>query len=60
MSKILTLEEAAAAINRPAATLRYWLVQGTGPRSFKLGRRRMFREEDVTAWVEAQYAEQQN
>ena len=51
MGKIFTLKEAAEQINRPEATLRYWLTRGEAPRSFKLGRRRMFREEDISAWI---------
>jgi hypothetical protein len=39
-----------------AATLRFWRHKGTGPKSFKVGRRLMYREEDVAAWLEAQYA----
>ena len=54
MGKILTTEGTAEKIGRPVATLRYYLVQGTAPRSFKMGRRRMFREEDVDAWLEKQ------
>lgn len=52
MSKLLTLEEAAAMLGRPASTLRYWVNQRTAPPSFKLGRRRMFRVEDVEAWID--------
>ncbi len=36
-------------------TLRYWRHAGTGPASFKLGRRVMYRKADVDAWIEAQY-----
>jgi excisionase family DNA binding protein len=52
MGKLLTVEEAAAMINRPVATLRYWVLQDTAPKSFKVGRRRMFRESDVEAWID--------
>lgn len=56
MVKLLTVSEAAQSMNRPEQTLRYWIQQGTAPRSFKLGRRRMFREEDVDAWLTEQMA----
>jgi predicted DNA-binding transcriptional regulator AlpA len=36
------------------ATLRYWRHLGTGPRSFRLGRRVVYRLADVGAWIEAQ------
>lgn len=51
VSKLLTLAETAAALNAPEQTLRYWVKIGEGPPSFKLGRRRMFREEDIEAWL---------
>lgn len=53
MSKLLTLDEAAELINRPPATLRYWVTRGEAPKSFKVGRRRMFRLEDVEAWIDS-------
>jgi hypothetical protein len=40
----------------PSATLRFWRHKGIGPKSFKVGRRVMYREDDVAAWLEAQYA----
>jgi len=44
-------------IRVPAATLRYWRHQGTGPQSFKMGPRRvMYRERDVLDWIDTQYA----
>lgn len=53
MSKLLTLDEAAELINRPPATLRYWVTRGEAPPSFKLGRRRMFPQDGVEAWIAA-------
>lgn len=38
----------------PAATWRYWAHIGSGPPSFKLGRRRVWRRTAVVAWLEAQ------
>ncbi|BBX69584.1 hypothetical protein MPSYJ_30450 [Mycolicibacterium psychrotolerans] len=38
----------------PLATLRYWTYTGTGPRSFKLGRRRAYRLSEVRSWLAAQ------
>ena len=35
----------------PKATWRYWASIGQGPRSFKLGRRRVWRKADVLAWI---------
>ncbi|MET7773773.1 helix-turn-helix domain-containing protein [Nocardia sp. NPDC005366] len=38
----------------PAATWRYWAHKGTGPASFKIGRRRVYRESVIRAWIEDQ------
>ncbi|MEU6563326.1 helix-turn-helix transcriptional regulator [Nocardia nova] len=42
----------------PAATWRYWAHIGdeTKPRSFKLGRRRVWRESAILAWIATQEA----
>lgn len=37
-----------------ASTWRYWAYMGTGPTSFKLGRRRVWRRDDVLAWIAEQ------
>ena len=51
---LLTFREAAELLRAPVATLRYWRHLGTGPRSFRLGRRVLNRRADVRAWIEAQ------
>jgi predicted DNA-binding transcriptional regulator AlpA len=38
----------------PASTWRYWAHIGTGPASFKLGRRRVWKRSTVLAWLESQ------
>lgn len=54
--KMMTLIEAAERTHLPAATLRYYRHRGDlGPKSFTIGRRVMYRESDVDAWIEAQY-----
>jgi excisionase family DNA binding protein len=53
---LLTLPEAAAYLRTPIATLRYWRHLGTGPRGFRLGRRVMFRREDLERWLTDQIA----
>lgn len=40
----------------PASTWRYWAHIGSGPASFKLGRRRVWKRSTVLAWLEAQEA----
>ena len=55
MEDLLTIDEAAVESRTPVATLRYWRHQGTGPKSFKVGRRVMYRRTDLRAWLQAQY-----
>ena len=52
--ELLTITEAAELLRAPVATLRYWRHLGTGPRSFRLGRRVLYRRDDLQAWVEEQ------
>jgi prophage regulatory protein len=40
----------------PASTWRYWAHIGSGPTSFKLGRRRVWKRSAVLAWLERQEA----
>ena len=51
---LLTISEAAELLRAPVATLRYWRHLGTGPRSFRLGRRVVYRRDDLLAWIDAQ------
>jgi predicted DNA-binding transcriptional regulator AlpA len=57
LGRLLTSAEVAEIIRVPQATLRYWRHIGIGPRSFKMGPRRvLYRENDVVAWVDQQIA----
>jgi len=51
---LLTTAEVAAITRTPASTLRYWRHLQSGPHSFRLGRRVVYRRSDVTAWLEEQ------
>jgi hypothetical protein len=53
-SGLLTLREAAAFLRAPVATLRYWRHLGIGPDGFRLGRRVMYRRDDLDRWVTEQ------
>lgn len=53
--ELLTIIEAAVLLPAPVATLRYWRHLGTGPRSFRLGRRVVYRRADLLGWMEAQH-----
>jgi predicted DNA-binding transcriptional regulator AlpA len=49
---LLTLEEIAAQVRVPIATLRYWRSRGEGPETFRLGRRVVAYQDAVDAWVQ--------
>ncbi len=51
--QLLTIAEAALLLRTPVATLRYWRHLGTGPRSFRLGRRVVYRRDDLQSWIDA-------
>ena len=51
--ELLTITEAAQLLRAPVATLRYWRHLGTGPPSFRLGRRVLYRDDDLRSWIDA-------
>ena len=56
MTKLMRLPDVAALTGVAEATLRFWRHTGTGPPSARLGRRVVYREEDVTRWIDEQFA----
>ena len=54
---LLTITEAAELLRAPVATLRYWRHLGTGPRCFRLGRRVLYRRDDLHTWIDARHDE---
>lgn len=50
----LTAPELEQLTGTPESTWRYWAHIGSGPPSFKLGRRRVWRKATVLAWLESQ------
>lgn len=58
-SEHMTTEEVAAFVRSPTETVRYWRHVGKGPRSFKVGRRVLYRRADVLAWLDERYAADQ-
>ncbi len=52
-SEHLTTDEVAELFRTVAGTVRYWRHLGKGPRSFKVGRRVLYRRADVQAWADA-------
>jgi prophage regulatory protein len=57
MTEYVDSEELERITGTPASTWRYWALKGQGPKSFKLGRRRVWKRSTVLAWIE-QCAEQ--
>lgn len=51
--ELLTLEEVAALIRVPIATVRYWRAQGSGPRGFRVGRTVRYWRTEVVMWLES-------
>ena len=48
---LLTTAEVALITRAPVSTVRYWRHLGTGPRSFRLGRRVVYRRHEVEQWL---------
>lgn len=49
--KMLTEQDVIAMTGLARGTLAYWRHLGTGPISYKLGRRVRYDEADVLAWI---------
>jgi DNA-binding transcriptional MerR regulator len=54
--ELLTIGEVAERVRTPVNTLRYWRSMGEGPPSFKVGRRVLYRTDDVEVWLNEQRA----
>jgi excisionase family DNA binding protein len=52
--ELLTLEEVAAILKLPVATLRKWRVEGKGPAGFRLGKYIRYRRSTVEAFIKEQ------
>jgi predicted DNA-binding transcriptional regulator AlpA len=51
--------QVAEYLKTPATTIRWWRHVGQGPKSFKLGTRKVaYLRRDVEAWLEEQYTSQ--
>lgn len=56
MNEFMDTPAVAALTGVDAATLRYWRHADTGPASFKLGRRVVYRRSEVERWIAEQEA----
>lgn len=55
MDKLLRVPEVAAMTGVAEDTLRHWRHRGFGPPSARLGKRIVYRERDVQAWIDEQF-----
>lgn len=55
IAELLTVKALAEETGIPENTFRWWRHAGSGPKSFKVGRRVMYRREDVDAWLNDAY-----
>lgn len=53
----LVTEDIAKLMHTSPSTVRYWEHTGRAPKSFKVGRRRLYARSDVEAWIEAARSE---
>lgn len=58
LPKLLTLDEAAEMLRKSPAQMRWMRHNGIGPKGAKLGRRIMYREQDIIDWVNAAFEEE--
>lgn len=49
--ELLTTAEVAAMTRAPVSSVRYWRYLGTGPASFRVGRRVLYRRAAVLRWL---------
>jgi excisionase family DNA binding protein len=52
--ELLSIQEAATLLGVPVGTLRWYRATGTGPKSFKVGRRVRYRRSDCLDWLAMQ------
>ena len=51
-SELLTTTEVAELCRTSPDTVRFWRATQKGPKSFKVGRRVLYRRNDVEVWLE--------
>jgi excisionase family DNA binding protein len=57
VERLLSTEEVAEVLGRPARTLRQWRYRKEGPRYIKVGLTVRYKAVDVERWIEAQAQE---
>lgn len=54
--RLLHVDEVAELLRRSPSAVRFLIHKGTAPPSALIGGRRMFRESQVLAWIDEQFA----
>jgi len=54
VDELLTTTEVATLTRAPIGTVRHWRHHGIGPRSFRVGKRVVYRRTDVETWLAEQ------
>lgn len=55
--RLLRMQEVSELTGIPVETLRTWRKQNRGPKAARIGSCVMYREADVKAWIDQQFAE---
>ena len=55
MGKRLTTRQVSERTGVPEETLRWWRAEGRGPRSFNIGRKVFYLDDDCDEWERQQY-----
>jgi excisionase family DNA binding protein len=53
--KLMSVEDLAAYLDRPVATIYDWNSRGEGPPYLRLGREVRYRPRDVERWLDGRY-----
>lgn len=56
--RLMTMAEVEAEFGFNVNTQRYWRYKGTGPRSFRAGRRVLYERAEIDRWINEQSARQ--
>ena len=56
VDELMTLDEVAAHLKVPVATMRKWRVEGKGPAGFRIGKYIRYRRSTVEAFIAEQEA----
>jgi hypothetical protein len=56
MDRLPTKAEVAEHLRIPVKTLSFWRSQGKGPQGKRIGTHVFYRESDVEAWINSQFA----